>query len=230
MPFNGGAEGTRTPDPHTASVVRYQLRHSPLRKVETTAPLRQRLRQPDSSGSQDGSRLVGHRLLVVRASVRQSRSPDPSPGPAATRRLGVPPKPDRAQRQFDRSNTSRSGSASTTSNQPEIAIRYCAEPEPLTTGGRRTARTAKNVSTSTTNVGTSTVSRPYTTDDASPEGSGVLATCHTEPAQARTSKPAARRGERHNHPAATPIPTNTARTAYDTQTRRRRCPIQHAGN
>jgi hypothetical protein len=25
-----GAEGTRTPDPHTASVVRYQLRHSPL--------------------------------------------------------------------------------------------------------------------------------------------------------------------------------------------------------
>ncbi len=27
----GGAEGTRTPDPHTASVVRYQLRHSPKR-------------------------------------------------------------------------------------------------------------------------------------------------------------------------------------------------------
>jgi hypothetical protein len=26
----GGAEGTRTPDPHTASVVRYQLRHSPV--------------------------------------------------------------------------------------------------------------------------------------------------------------------------------------------------------
>jgi hypothetical protein len=25
----GGAEGIRTPDPHTASVVRYQLRHSP---------------------------------------------------------------------------------------------------------------------------------------------------------------------------------------------------------
>src|ERR671919_1327232 len=25
----GGAEGTRTPNPHTASVVRYQLRHSP---------------------------------------------------------------------------------------------------------------------------------------------------------------------------------------------------------
>jgi hypothetical protein len=28
--FTGGAEGTRTPDPHTASVVRYQLRHSPV--------------------------------------------------------------------------------------------------------------------------------------------------------------------------------------------------------
>ncbi len=28
--YKGGAEGTRTPDPHTASVVRYQLRHGPL--------------------------------------------------------------------------------------------------------------------------------------------------------------------------------------------------------
>ena len=28
--FTRGAEGTRTPDPHTASVVRYQLRHSPV--------------------------------------------------------------------------------------------------------------------------------------------------------------------------------------------------------
>src|ERR1700730_9743738 len=27
--FCGGAKGTRPPDPHTASVVRYQLRHSP---------------------------------------------------------------------------------------------------------------------------------------------------------------------------------------------------------
>ena len=27
--FSCGAKGTRTPDPHTASVVRYQLRHSP---------------------------------------------------------------------------------------------------------------------------------------------------------------------------------------------------------
>jgi addiction module HigA family antidote len=28
--LSGGAKGTRTPDPHTASVVRYQLRHSPM--------------------------------------------------------------------------------------------------------------------------------------------------------------------------------------------------------
>ena len=28
--FDCGAKGTRTPDPHTASVVRYQLRHSPV--------------------------------------------------------------------------------------------------------------------------------------------------------------------------------------------------------
>jgi hypothetical protein len=29
---SSGAEGTRTPDPHTASVVRYQLRHSPYQR------------------------------------------------------------------------------------------------------------------------------------------------------------------------------------------------------
>lgn len=32
--LDGGAKGTRTPDPHTASVVRYQLRHSPVRCSE----------------------------------------------------------------------------------------------------------------------------------------------------------------------------------------------------
>ena len=34
----GGAEGTRTPDPHTASVVRYQLRHSPVVDAPINAP------------------------------------------------------------------------------------------------------------------------------------------------------------------------------------------------
>ena len=41
---HGGAEGTRTPDPHTASVVRYQLRHSPVvRSVPYRLPRRDRL-------------------------------------------------------------------------------------------------------------------------------------------------------------------------------------------
>ena len=31
--FLSGAKGIRTPDPHTASVVRYQLRHSPLHRA-----------------------------------------------------------------------------------------------------------------------------------------------------------------------------------------------------
>jgi hypothetical protein len=36
--LHGGAEGTRTPDPHTASVVRYQLRHSPVTCPGKTPP------------------------------------------------------------------------------------------------------------------------------------------------------------------------------------------------
>ena len=32
----GGAKGIRTPDPHTASVVRYQLRHSPVKSCWST--------------------------------------------------------------------------------------------------------------------------------------------------------------------------------------------------
>ena len=38
--FQRGAKGTRTPDPHTASVVRYQLRHSPgeVVPIEVTPP------------------------------------------------------------------------------------------------------------------------------------------------------------------------------------------------
>jgi hypothetical protein len=35
---SGGAEGTRTPDPHTASVVRYQLRHGPKTSPVSRAP------------------------------------------------------------------------------------------------------------------------------------------------------------------------------------------------
>ena len=40
--ISGGAEGTRTPDPHTASVVRYQLRHSPNLTRQHSARAKQR--------------------------------------------------------------------------------------------------------------------------------------------------------------------------------------------
>ena len=40
----GGAEGTRTPDPHTASVVRYQLRHSPRTRAGLGRPRLDRTR------------------------------------------------------------------------------------------------------------------------------------------------------------------------------------------
>jgi len=40
----GGAEGTRTPDPHTASVVRYQLRHSPRMRAGLGRPRLDRTR------------------------------------------------------------------------------------------------------------------------------------------------------------------------------------------
>ena len=36
--FSCGANGIRTRDPHTASVVRYQLRHSPLNSYELSSP------------------------------------------------------------------------------------------------------------------------------------------------------------------------------------------------
>src|ERR1700712_1410611 len=49
----GGAEGTRTPDPHTASVVRYQLRHSPLR-LGLVRPSRRKLYRPMTCGRRRG--------------------------------------------------------------------------------------------------------------------------------------------------------------------------------
>src|SRR3712207_3075882 len=49
----GGAEGTRTPDPHTASVVRYQLRHSPL-PVRLVGPNRAQLYRPGAGGPRRG--------------------------------------------------------------------------------------------------------------------------------------------------------------------------------
>ena len=42
----GGAEGTRTPDPHTASVVRYQLRHGPLQSSPVARARRELYTRP----------------------------------------------------------------------------------------------------------------------------------------------------------------------------------------
>src|SRR3954471_382727 len=54
-----GAEGTRTPDPHTASVVRYQLRHSPL--PPPVARARKKYYTPRGSVQQGVRWEVGHR-------------------------------------------------------------------------------------------------------------------------------------------------------------------------
>jgi hypothetical protein len=62
----GGAEGTRTPDPHTASVVRYQLRHSPL------VPARSGVSEP-STTIQSGWRPLGRGSPPRRACRRRAR-------------------------------------------------------------------------------------------------------------------------------------------------------------
>src|SRR4051794_14984154 len=56
----GGAEGTRTPDPHTASVVRYQLRHSPLRPTPRTTTGRVATLHVRPSPKHTGPRLRRH--------------------------------------------------------------------------------------------------------------------------------------------------------------------------
>ncbi|MCW2539678.1 MAG: Integrase [Frankiales bacterium] len=79
----GGAEGTRTPDPHTASVVRYQLRHSP----STTTP-------PSRSGRRQLPILThrsGPKRNVTRPPTTQETHPNPRPGVKPT------PRPQNAE-------------------------------------------------------------------------------------------------------------------------------------
>src|SRR4051812_9177223 len=64
----GGAEGTRTPDPHTASVVRYQLRHSPL---------------PARSGVSEPSATLQGRVAAAAQGWRRPRGAPP-PGRAGS--------------------------------------------------------------------------------------------------------------------------------------------------
>src|SRR3954471_14109554 len=76
----GGAEGTRTPDPHTASVVRYQLRHSPLPDpggVPRAADNSTGLRRRSDAGGRSGSALLhlGDADVVAERSRRPKSMP-----------------------------------------------------------------------------------------------------------------------------------------------------------
>ena len=82
----GGAEGTRTPDPLTASQMRYQLRHSPLRRRRYTtrpgplAPGRvvSPLRGPSAASRSPRRRSSGHRRRSSGSRTgRPSAAPDP---------------------------------------------------------------------------------------------------------------------------------------------------------
>ena len=110
----GGAEGTRTPDPHTASVVRYQLRHSPLPSpvsralhgiVHTRRPdsARTRPQFSDRSGGKWASRgqdvalpAQDHRPQVVGAVDERVAGQGVEHEPGAGRDL-APPSGPRAQ-------------------------------------------------------------------------------------------------------------------------------------
>src|ERR1700712_6098992 len=61
----GGAEGTRTPDPHTASVVRYQLRHSPLRPG-LVCPSRGERYRPSGANRRRGGDAAGAGVATLR--------------------------------------------------------------------------------------------------------------------------------------------------------------------
>ena len=91
----GGAEGTRTPDPHTASVVRYQLRHSPMALPnKNSRPLGAQLRAD------------GGRSTRLRTDPNPGRALEPNPHrPCPTGRYGTlclrsaPNAPNRTPRQ-----------------------------------------------------------------------------------------------------------------------------------
>lgn len=74
--FKRGAKGIRTPDPHTASVVRYQLRHSPVCR----APRSYTTATPGSKS-------------LVRGPLH--RPPDRARGPECARRRAVRGSPER---------------------------------------------------------------------------------------------------------------------------------------
>jgi hypothetical protein len=92
--LRGGAEGTRTPDPHTASVVRYQLRHSPLPSPGSRAlteyytppdhPVRRPLQFSETSGGKCATAArMSPCLLSTMAHRSSGRFTKGSPGRAS---------------------------------------------------------------------------------------------------------------------------------------------------
>src|SRR3954449_2954327 len=73
----GRAEGTRTPDPHTASVVRYQLRHSPLQPglVRPSREQLYRAAKPEPRRGGDTPRRGAATLRTAGRGLRRRLSP-----------------------------------------------------------------------------------------------------------------------------------------------------------
>ncbi len=91
-----GAEGTRTPDPHTASVVRYQLRHSPklpekVIKHPGTDLIEIRLDPPDAirRGAAGSGRLPASAGQDCASSVLSQSAVSCLTGVPATNTVGV---------------------------------------------------------------------------------------------------------------------------------------------
>ena len=128
--FAGGAEGTRTPDPHTASVVRYQLRHSPLRSLT----------------------LQVRRLRPARGQAlpRCREHPEVGPGPPVRRRAAPGASPARTPREPSsrccraaRAATSLGAGAPAGSRWPLARCRRGSRPAPTPPREEGTGRTRR---------------------------------------------------------------------------------------
>ena len=113
----GGAEGTRTPDPHTASVVRYQLRHGPCACPGRPGTAREIVHTPPAWSSRGGP--TGRGPISSASGPAGSGRPPPScrPAGAAPSARGRPGGRRRRRRAARRRRT-RSRSAISSSSWP----------------------------------------------------------------------------------------------------------------